>query len=532
MRLSNLPRKTGFLAMLFTWALATTMVAALAPQGAPQTPPPNYGQVPKPLDPSQVGDAGGRRGGGPGRGFFGRGRGRGGDPGAQIYNEQCLGCHGNSLSGGRAPSLLDDVWNIPNTDESLKNTILQGVSGTEMEGFEGVLTSEQVDSVIAYIRNRAKQASTVAARAPSPANKVIQSEHGAFKIEVVADGFDTPWGVAELPDGRFLVTERGGTLRVVDHGKLLPPVDGIPKVWVKQDGGLFDVELHPHYSDPGNGWIYLSYSQPGPNDSSMTTIVRGHLRDNKWVDQQYLYNPPAAMYTTSNIHYGSRFTFDRQGHLFYSIGERGDQNNAQDLTNPKGKVHRVNDDGSIPKDNPFVGQPGVDESIWTYGHRNPQGFSWDPVTGELWEAEHGPTGGDEINIIKKGHDYGWPLVQYGTRQVGTETGGPAWSGKYDNPVMFWTPTIAPSGIAFYTGNKFPAWKNNLLVTGLGGEAFRRLEIKKDKVAHEEILFSGFGRVRDVIVGHDGYPYILIQVPGIALSDPNPGMLVRLVPVSK
>ncbi|MGH8248866.1 MAG: PQQ-dependent sugar dehydrogenase, partial [Gammaproteobacteria bacterium] len=207
----------------------------------------------------------------------------------------------------------------------------------------------------------------------NPEGRVIKSERQTFKIEVIARDVETPWGLAFLPDGRLLITERPGRLRTVANGKLQPkPVSGTPAVWERQDGGLFDVEVHPKYGQ--NGWIYLSYAEPGPNDTSMTAIVRGRIKDNTWVDQQFLFHAPPELYTASNIHYGSRFIFDRQGRLFYSLGDRGNIDDAQDLSNPAGKVHRINDDGSIPKDNPFANHPGALPSIWSYGHRNPQGL--------------------------------------------------------------------------------------------------------------------------------------------------------------
>jgi glucose/arabinose dehydrogenase len=298
--------------------------------------------------------------------------------------------------------------------------------------------------------------------------------------------------------------------------------------------------VHPDYAR--NGWIYLSYAEPGPDNTSMTTICRGRIKDGRWVDQQVLYHAPPALFYPTNVHYGSRFIFDKHGHLFYSIGERGHESDAQDLSLPTGKVHRVNDDGTVPRDNPFAGRAGALGSIWSYGHRNPQGFAFHPVTGKLWSAEHGPVGGDELNRIEPGHNYGWPLVTSGksfpqrssaaAAATGTATPDPpppptAREGM-DSPIVQWTPSIAPSGIAFYTGTRFPDWSNSLFVTGLVGEALRRLETRGDEVVHEEVLFKGFGRVRQVVVGPDGDLYVALNIPGIRLSDSTPGIIVRLV----
>jgi aldose sugar dehydrogenase len=368
-----------------------------------------------------------------------------------------------------------------------------------------------------------------------PDGYIVTSEVQKLKVEVVARDLETPWGLAFLPDGRLLVTERPGRLRVIDKGHVSDPVGGIPKVEQVQDGGLFDVEVHPQYAR--NGWIYLSYAEPGPNNTSltergpgntgMTAVIRGKIdTNNQWVDQQFIFHASPDLYTTTHIHYGSRFVFDTAGHLFFSLGEHGKPEDAQDLSKPTGKVHRVNDDGSIPKDNPFVGRPNAVPSIWTYGHRNPQGLAFHPVTGQLWETEHGPNGGDELNVLKKGHNYGWPLVSNGAQPGVTETS----RAGLDSPVTFWTPTIAPGGIVFSSSDHYPKWKNNLLVTGLGGQVLRRLVLDKETVAHQEVVFDNLGRVRDIIIGPDGYFYVATALPGRRLSDTTVGFVLRLVPV--
>lgn len=358
-----------------------------------------------------------------------------------------------------------------------------------------------------------------------PNGTIIKSEKQTFRIETVAKPVETPWALAFLPDGRLLVTERPGRLRIVDKGKLLPePVRGTPAVWVRQDGGLFDVEVHPEYAR--TGWIYLSYAEAGAAaNTSMTAIVRGRIKDNTWVDQQFLFHARAEQHVDSNVHYGLRFLFDHERHLFYSIGERGRLEDAQNLSKPTGKVHRVNDDGSIPKDNPFAGRTGAVPSIWTYGHRNPQGLAFDPVTGKLWETEHGPRGGDELNRLDPGRNYGWAVVTNGTQEGITKT---AQDGM-EPPVVFWTPAIGPSGMTFYTGTRYPGWKNSLFVGGMVGQQLRRIEVNGDAVVHQEVVFKDLGRVRDVVVGPDGYLYLALQTPGERVSDSTPGSVVRLIP---
>jgi aldose sugar dehydrogenase len=479
------------------------------------------------------------------------------NPTAQMFNQVCAGCHGTAATAGpRAPSLFDDKrqWLHGVDDESLVKSIRDGFPDKGMPPFKEAINEAQVWQMVAYIRTQTQNLKDKPQYVPDPDGQIVKSERQTFKMEIIARNLETPWALAFLPDGRLLITERPGRLRILDHGKLSEPVKGLPKVWEKQDGGLFDVEVHPNYAQ--NGWIYLSYSEtlagwtapppsttttqpdttqppPGrgrggpPDPPSMTVIIRGHInKNNEWVDQQVLFRAKPEFYNSANAHYGSRFIFDKQNHLFFTIGEKQQMMDAQDLSKPTGKIHRVNDDGSIPKDNPFVNNPNAIPSIWSYGHRNPQGLAWDPVTGKLWESEHGPSGGDEINIIEPGKNYGWGVVSMGVQPGITKRSEP---GMVD-PIVYWTPSVAPSGIAFYTGDKYPAWKNNLFVSCLGGQQLKRLEISGDKVTHQEAVFNQFGRVHDVIVGPDGLLYVTLQLPGRVLSQSTPGMVARLVPV--
>jgi len=517
--------------------------AAMQQQPPPAGPPPAEGQQPP---------GGGRAGG--------QGGGRG-NAAATLFNTTCAPCHGTDLAGGRAPTLFSERLLTSNDDETLAAKIRDGVPNTAMQPFKGTLDDQQIWQLVAYIRTTAANLKDKPVFVPDPNNQIIKSERQTFRIEVVAPGLETPWGFVFLPDGRLLVTERAGRLRIIEKGKLLPePVQGTPKVWERQDAGMLDVAIHPQYAK--NGWIYLAYTEvvagyvappaaaapaeppPAagargrgrggpPSPPSMTVFVRGKIdKTNRWVEEQLIYRAPAELYTPSGAHYGTRFIFDRTGHLFYTLGERGDMTNAQDLSKPLGKIHRVNDDGSIPKDNPFVGTPNALPSIWTYGHRNPQGLSWAP-DGLLWESEHGPTGGDEINVIDKGKNYGWGVISMGLQNGITERS----HAGMEQPIVYYTPTIAPSGIGFYTGTKYPGWKNNLFVAALAGQQLRRLEITGRKVTHQEAVFEQFGRVRAVTTGPDGLLYVLLQNPtgagtGVGLSASTPGMVIRLVPVSE
>jgi aldose sugar dehydrogenase len=494
----------------------------------------------------------------------GGGRGGRGNPTAALFNEVCSGCHGATAAAGpRAPSLLADKWTHGGDDESIARSIRDGFIEKGMPPFKDSLNDQQVWQMVAYLRTQTQSLKEKPVYVPDPDGQVVASEKQAFKMEILARNLETPWGLAFLPDGRLLITERPGRLRIVQNGKLLPdPVKGTPKVWEKQDGGLLDVEVHPEYAR--NGWIYLSYSEtlPGyvapppappsttppdttqlppaagggrggrggpPDPPSMTVIVRGKInKDNEWVEEQVLFRAPADIYNSSNAHYGSRFIFDKQNHLFFSLGEKQQMQNAQDLGKPTGKIHRINDDGTVPADNPFVKKEGALPTIWSYGHRNPQGLAWDPVTGKLWETEHGPTGGDEVNIIEPGHNYGWGVATMGIQAGITKRTEPG----MDDPIVYYTPTIAPSGIVFYTGDEYPGWKNNLFVSALAGQQLRRLEISGSKVVAQEQVFNQFGRVHDVVIGPDGLLYVTLQLPGQSLSASTPGMVARLVPVKK
>jgi glucose/arabinose dehydrogenase len=294
-----------------------------------------------------------------------------------------------------------------------------------------------------------------------------------------------------------------------------------------------------------DGWVYLSYSEvlPGyvvtPEEAatpgrgvkrvdppSMTVLIRGKIdRQNRWTDSQIVFRAPASFYTREGSHYGSRFLFDGKGHLFFSLGERGDMTQAQRLDSPLGKIHRINTDGTVPADNPFVKMPGAIPTIWSYGHRNPQGMMFDPVTGLLWETEHGPIGGDEVNIIEKGHNYGWGVVSMGSQPGIDKREAPG----MEPPITYYTPSIAPSGSTFYTGNRYPAWKNNLFVAGLAGQ-LRRIEVNGRKITAQEIVFQHLGRTRAVYTGPDGFLYVLVHrfVRPDGKTPPQ-GWLLRLQP---
>jgi aldose sugar dehydrogenase len=429
----------------------------------------------------------------------------------KIVAEHCVTCHNQNLVGSPAPNLVDGLSLYGGNDESILRSIRTGFPQSGMPPFEGVLTEQEMQGLLGYIRQLQKDYAAGRIKHPAPpASVIVASERHGFRVETFVPDLETPWGIAFLPNNEILVTEREGRLRVIKEGKLQPAaIRDTPKAFVKQDGGLLDVIAHPDYAK--NGWLYLAFSEAGATpEVSMTVVVRGKIRDGRWVEQQEIFRAPPKYYYSGWIHYGCRFLFDRQGHLFFTLGDRGKPEEAQDLTSPLGKIHRVLDDGRIPPDNPFVGRAGAWPSIWTYGNRHPQGLQFHPVTGKMWATEHGPTGGDELNRIEGGRNYGWPVVSNGTdRRMQFQTARPG----MESPLAHWTPSVAPAGIEFYTADKFPRWKNSLFIACLGGEQLKRIETDGDKVTHQEILFRGMGRVRDIVTGPDGLLYLALNAPG-------------------
>jgi len=440
---------------------------------------------------------------------------------SKLYGELCASCHGPKLTGAQAPSLLDDVWRLGGDDASISRSIKEGNLAAGMPPMGNALSEQEIRAMVIFIREEAaKFKSGQSTFAKPAADTVVKSELHTFKLETVVSGLDVVWGIDFLPDGRMLLTEKAGRLRIVENGKLVPtPVGGVPAVWSKGQGGLLDVAVHPDYAT--NGWIYLSYSDPGPNGSAMTAIVRGKLKDGQFVEQETVFKVPTELYRTGENHFGSRFVFDK-GYLFFSIGERGQKDDAQDITRPNGKVHRIFDDGRVPDDNPFVGKAGTMPTIWSYGHRNPQGLAKDPATGLLYDAEHGPRGGDELNLVQKGRNYGWPVITYGMNYDGTPMTDLTAKEGMEQPVNYWVPSIAVSSIAFYKGTTFPKWDGQLFLGALAQEELRRLVLADGKVTHQEVLFKNVGRVRDVVSGPDGYIYVTFDGGRVARLVPAPG----------
>lgn len=365
---------------------------------------------------------------------------------------------------------------------------------------------------------------SLAALTPSWAqdwSSVITSEKHAFSVVTLLPGLENPWSVAFLPDGRMLVTERAGLLRLVgpDFRLAAQPIEGLPEIVERGQGGLFDVVLHPQYAQ--NGWIYWAYNAPGPGGWG-TALARGKLQGQRMTEVQVLFSMQPK--TRTSQHFGGRIVFDKAGMLYLTLGDRGDKDRAQKLDDHAGSVIRLHDDGRVPADNPFARRAGALPEKWTLGNRNMQGAALHPQTGELWTHEHGPQGGDEVNVMRSGLNYGWPVITYGVNYgLGTRIGEGQSKPGMVQPLHVWVPSIAPSGMAFVSGSQFPQWQGDLLVGALRGQMLVRLVLDGEKVLREERLLQGrVGRIRDVRMGPDGLVYLL--------SDGPDGALMRLEPV--
>jgi glucose/arabinose dehydrogenase len=355
-------------------------------------------------------------------------------------------------------------------------------------------------------------------RIDAAAKGPIASEQATFELVTVTSGLEHPWGMAFLPDDEILITERPGRLRIVRDGMLDPePIAGVPPVYASGQGGLLDVALDPEFVS--NRVIYLSYAAEGDGGNS-TRVARARLEGGRLEDLEVIFR--AEPLVNSTYHFGSRLAFDPQGHLLITVGERRDGERAQDLADHNGSVIRLHPDGRVPDDNPFIGTDGIRPEIFSYGHRNPQGLAIHPETGIPWLHEHGARGGDEVNVVRPGANYGWPVITYGIDYSGAPIGEGTHKEGMAQPIHYWVPSIAPSGMAFYDGEAFPEWQGDLFVGALRSELLARLELDGEQVvAEERLLEDAIGRIRDVEVGPDGFLYLL--------TDERDGALYRLEP---
>jgi glucose/arabinose dehydrogenase len=443
--------------------------------------------------------------------------------GRALYRKSCANCHGALLEGGMASSLVDGQWAFGDERDALFRNIHDGIADRGMPAFGRVLTRAQIDAMIDFVLAAVPEAQ----KAPEIPDSFATLDY-AVKVERFVEGLEIPWAIDFIDAKTALVTERPGRLRVVENGRLRPePVLDVPAVIHEGQGGMLDVAVDPEYAQ--NGWLYLGYShelKDAPADANgrrpaMTRVVRGKLAGNRWVDTQVVFEAPHDTYNNTRHHFGTRIVFDREGRLYFSIGDRGRDTQAQELERPNGKIHRVNRDGTLPKDNPFLGRKGALPSIFSYGHRNPQGLAFHPETGRLWDVEHGPRGGDELNVITKAANYGWPLITYGIHYDGRIITDEKARPGLESPIYYWRPSLGIGGLDFYRGDLFPKWKGKALVTALNFREVQLLDIIGERVLHAEVIGKGIGRIREAVTGPDGAIYVVLN---------RPDAIVRLTPL--
>ena len=446
-----------------------------------------------------------------------------GQEGPKVYTTYCAGCHGAQLQGNSATTLIKETWTYGRSRGAIVKNIKYGIANKEMPAWKGILSNEQIDAVADFII--ASQETPPDAIRPLPDE--LATEDYTLKVDVVVtEGITSPWGITFIDADHALFTENKGTIRWLVNGKLDPqPVTGLPLTDTRGTGGFMDIIVDPDYQH--NGWVYLAYSQYQNDDTSeevpaMTKVIRGRIEDHQWKDEQTLFEAPDSLWLVKGNRWGCRFLFDDQGYLYFSIGDMGRGDASQDPSKATGKVYRIHPDGSIPDDNPYADTDAL-QAIYTMGNRNVQGIAQHPETGEIWATEHGPMGGDELNILKKGANYGWPVITYGIDYSGEVVSEKTHQEGMEQPVTQWTPSIAVCPITFSTSPLFPAWKNDLLVGALAFEEIRRLEIQDKNVVKQETILKGHGRVRDIETAPNGAIYVLLN---------SPDMIVRLIPAKE
>lgn len=443
------------------------------------------------------------------------------EQGRVLYTQWCASCHGINHEGGLGGSLLSGNFKNVGKTIGFLDYVKQGNLEAGMPGFAAGLNDTQILNIAHYIADVRKSGSRGSSSTPTTASDQIEIGDGthSFEIEEVFSTPGMPWSIAFFSDGRSgLIAFREGEIRRFDNDRLGSEIDDVPEVRTGGQGGMLEVALHPEYAQ--NGWVYLAYSHKARSSSAgMTRVVRGRIRNDRWVDQETIFQAEADSYRTSNQHWGTRLVF-KDGYVFFGIGDRGSMSDAQDLSKPNGKIHRVHDDGRIPTDNPFVRDRRALDTIWAYGIRNPQGLDLHPGTGEIWESEHGPRGGDEINLIESGKNYGWPEITYGVAYSGRPITDRQRAPGMEQPKHYWVPSIAVCGIDFYEGDAFPNWRYHLFAGGLAAQELHRLVIRDGEVTESEIVLEGEGRIRDVASAPDGLLYLVLN---------GPSRIVRLKP---
>ena len=454
--------------------------------------------------------------------------------GRQVYEANCASCHGANFQGtGLGPALSTASYIYGGKRDDIIRVVKNGIASRGMPSFQNTLADAQISALADFVPvrrveenntpdNNNTKDSVVNEPAFDTAPEKVSTLDYLVKMEVVAEGLETPWALVFTDADTMLLTERAGRLRLIENGKLIAKsIEGTPEVFVSShqwnQGGLLDIALDPDYSK--NGWVYLCYSHAISDASiageplGMTRVVRGKIESYTWSNQEIIYQASHSDYNKNVWHYGGRMVFDKRGWLYFSVGDRGAREQARDLSKPTGKIHRLHANGVIPDDNPFRGKADAIQTIFSFGHRNPQGLALDPNTGEIWVSEHGPRGGDELNILKPAGNYGWSKVSYGINYDGTLLTPHTKAKGIEQPVLYWRPSIGVSGITFYQGREFPLWNSNLLVTGLATRELRLLTVDKERVLHQETLIKFEGRPYEPVVGPDGAIYIVVASPG-------------------
>ena len=447
--------------------------------------------------------------------------------GAEIYNTYCAGCHGDRMQGSVASALIKSKWSYGNDRNSIIKTITNGIPSTNMISWKDALSPKEIQAVTDYILQAQKSPGTIKS-VDKP--QTVDTKMYTLKVEnFITQGLDAPWSIEFVDANRVLVTGKKGDLYWIVNGKVdKQKISGLPKSYAhNMFGGMMDLALDPQYTR--NGWIYIALSD-NPTHSTdsmaagMTKVVRGKLRGHQWVEEQTLFQVHDSVLVSGGMRWGSRLLFDKQGYLYFSIGDMQQAiqsgNNPQLPWRAEGKIYRINSDGSIPADNPYYGKKDALQAVYTWGTRNVQGIAQHPVTGQIFFTDHGPQGGDELNVLKSGANYGWPIITYGVNYNGSVITDQTQKAGMEQPLTYWTPSIAVCAAEFVTGNLYTKWQNNLLITALKFEELRRLVIDGDRVVDQEILLKGYGRVRDVKIGPDGALYVLTN---------SPDALLRIVP---
>ena len=424
-----------------------------------------------------------------------------------IWAKFCSGCHGVQMV-----AFTDRQWKNGNSDSALLASINKGNVEKGMPPFATAFSEPDKKALVVYIQSGIKNAGKYITEEKMTSN-IVKTENNTFRLDTLFSGIKNPWSMDLLPGGEMLVTDRAGKLFHVKANMDKQEISGVPEVRAAGQGGLFDIKIDPAY--PTNSIIYLSYAKGVTSDSgavNTTAVVRARLEGGMLKDVKEIFE--AKPYQKTEYHYGGRMEFGKDGYLYITVGDRGKHFvTAQSVDNDGGKVHRIKTDGSIPADNPFVKVTGAHASVYSLGHRNPQGMAIHPVTGEIWTNEHGPRGGDEVNIVKAGKNYGWPVITWGLNYDGTILSKETVKPGMEQPLLYWVPSIAPSGMAFVKGNKYKGWNNALLVGSLRFKYLNVCYLQGSKIVKEETVMNNVGRVRDVRMGPDGFVYVIVEDPG-------------------